>query len=338
MTDYAPTPEFTEQAVGQASLYDEAADHEAFWAARAREYVTWSQDFGTTLDWSDAPFAKWFVGGELNASYNCVDRHVEAGNGDRVALHVVGANGDDRTITYADLLREVSKAANALESLGVTKGDRVAIYMPMIPEAVIAMLACARIGAPHSVVFGGFSSDALKARIEDGEAKLVITSDGQFRKGKAMPLKEAVDRAVPGTTAGKVLVVKRTGIDVEWHDERDVWWHDVVDSASDQHEAPAHDSEHPLFILYTSGTTGKPKGILHTTGGYLTQCAYTNAVVHDVHPETDVYWCTADIGWVTGHSYIVYGPLANGATQVLFEGTPTARTRASSGRSSRSTR
>lgn len=323
MTDYAPTPAFTEQAIGQAGLYDEAAaDHEAFWAARAREYVTWSTDFETTLDWSDAPFAKWYVGGQLNAAYNCVDRHVEAGNGDRVALHAVAASGEDRAITYADLQREVCKAANALESLGVAKGDRVAIYMPMIPEAVVAMLACARIGAPHSVVFGGFSSDALKARIEDGEAKLVITSDGQFRKGKAMPLKDAVDRAVEGTTASKVLVVQRTGIDVAWDDERDVWWHELVDSASDQHEARPHDSEHPLFILYTSGTTGKPKGILHTTGGYLTQCAYTNAVVHDLHPQSDVYWCTADIGWVTGHSYIVYGPLANGATQVLFEGTP----------------
>ncbi|MGO4132787.1 acetate--CoA ligase [Janibacter sp. RAF52] len=323
MTDYAPSPEFAAQANGTAALYDEAsADHEGFWAARAREQLTWSTDFDTTLDWSEAPFAKWFVGGELNAAYNCVDRHVEAGNGDRVALHAVAADGSDRTITYADLQREVSKAANALESLGVAKGDRVAIYMPMIPEAVIAMLACARIGAPHSVVFGGFSADALRARIEDGEAKVVVTSDGQFRKGKAMPLKAAVDQAVPGTTAGKVLVVQRTGIDVEWDDERDVWWHDVVDSASDQHQAQPHDSEHTLFILYTSGTTGKPKGILHTTGGYLTQCAYTSSVVHDLHPETDVYWCTADIGWVTGHSYIVYGPLAKGSTQVLFEGTP----------------
>ena len=323
MSDYAPNTEFADQAVGKADLFDEAAaDHEAFWAARAREYVSWSKDFDTTLDWSDAPFAQWFVGGELNASYNCVDRHVEAGNGDRVALHAVSADGSDRTITYAELQREVCKAANALESLGVTKGDRVAMYLPMIPEAVITMLACARIGAPHSVVFGGFSADALKARIEDGEAKVVVTSDGQFRKGKAMPLKTAVDKAVPGTTAEKVLVVRRTGIDVEWDDSRDVWWDEVVDTASDQHEAQPHDSEHPLFILYTSGTTGKPKGILHTTGGYLVQTAYTNAVVHDVHPDKDVYWCTADIGWVTGHSYIVYGPLANGATQVIFEGTP----------------
>ncbi len=218
---------------------------------------------------------------------------------------------------------EVSKAANALESLGVSKGDRVAIYMPMIPETAIALLACARIGAPHSVVFGGFSSDALKARIADAEAKVVITTDGQFRRGKPAPLKPAVDEAIKGeTTVEKVLVVRRTEGDVDWTEGRDVWWHDLVDSSSDSHDPPPHDSEHPLFILYTSGTTGKPKGILHTSGGFLTQAAYTSAIVHDVHPETDVYWCTADVGWVTGHSYVVYGPLANGATQVMYEGTP----------------
>ena len=323
MSDYAPSTEFAAQAIGKADLYDEAAaDHEAFWAARAREYVTWSTDFDSTLDWSEAPFAKWFVGGELNVAYNCVDRHVEAGNGDRVAIHFVSANGDDRTITYADMQREVAKAANGLESLGVQKGDRVAIYMQMIPETIFTMLACARIGAPHSLVFAGFSSDALRARINDAEAKVVVTSDGQFRKGKAMPLKKAVDAAVEGSTAEKVLVVKRTGIDVDWAEGRDVRWDDVVAPAADTHEAQPHDSEHPLFILYTSGTTGKPKGILHTSGGYLVQSAYTNAIVHDVHPESDVYWCTADIGWVTGHSYIVYGPMANGATQIVFEGTP----------------
>lgn len=323
-SDLAPTAEFTAQANGTADLYDEAAaDHEAFWARQARERLTWATDFEQTLDWTGAPFAKWFVGGELNAAYNCVDRHVEAGNGDRVAIHFEGEGGDARSITYADLQRDVAKAANALEELGVGKGDRVAIYLPMIPEAVVAMLACARIGAPHSVVFGGFSADALRTRIADAEAKLVITADGQFRRGKAAPLKPAVDEAVSGdTTVEKVLVVRRTEAEVAWDDERDVWWHDVVGSASDQHEAVAHDSEHPLFILYTSGTTGKPKGIFHTTGGYLTQAAYTNSVVHDVHPESDVYWCTADIGWVTGHSYIVYGPLANGATQVIYEGTP----------------
>ncbi len=322
--DLSPTPEFAAQANGQADLYDAAdADFEGFWADQARQHLTWAKDFDQTVDWSGAPFAKWYVGGEVNAAYNCVDRHVEAGNGDRVAIHFEGEGGDTRTITYAELQRDVAKAANALESLGVSKGDRVAIYLPMIPEAVAAMLACARIGAPHSVVFGGFSADALRTRIADAEAKVVITADGQFRRGKPVALKQAVDDAVTGeTTIEKVLVVQRTKQDVGWDDARDVWWHDVVDSASDQHEAVAHDSEHPLFILYTSGTTGKPKGIFHTTGGYLTQAAYTNSVVHDVHPETDVYWCTADIGWVTGHSYIVYGPLANGATQVIYEGTP----------------
>ena len=321
---FEPSEEFAAQAIGQPSLYDEAAaDTEAFWGAQARERISWYKDFDTTLDWSGAPFAKWFVGGELNAAYNCVDRHVEAGNGDRVAIHFEGEGGDTRTITYADLQRDVAKTANALEDLGVRKGDRVAIYLPMLPETVVAMLACARIGAPHSVVFGGFSADALRTRIHDAEAKVVITADGQFRRGKAAPLKAAVDEAISGdTTVEKVVVVQRTRGNVDWVEGRDLWWHDVVDPASDTHEAPAHDSEHPLFILYTSGTTGKPKGIFHTTGGYLTQNAYTNAVVHDVHPESDVYWCTADVGWVTGHSYIVYGPLANGATQVIYEGTP----------------
>ncbi|MGZ4744247.1 MAG: acetate--CoA ligase [Oryzihumus sp.] len=321
---FSPTPEFTAQANGDASLYDQAADHEAFWAEQAHRYVTWDKEFDTTLDWSDAPFAKWFVGGQLNVARNCVDRHVEAGNGDRVAIHFEGEGGDTRTITYAELLREVCRTANALESLGVRKGDRVAIYMPMIPETVFTMLACARIGAPHSVVFGGFSADALRTRIADAQARVVVTTDGQFRRGRPAPLKPAVDEAVSSgdSPVEKVLVVRRTEGEVAWDDARDVWWHDVVHSASDQHEAQPHDSEHPLFILYTSGTTGKPKGIFHTSGGYLAQTAYTNAVVHDVHPETDVYWCTADVGWVTGHSYIVYGPLANGATQVLYEGTP----------------
>ncbi|HEX5429220.1 MAG TPA: AMP-binding protein, partial [Pedococcus sp.] len=322
-TSYEPSADFAAQANGKAELYDEAAqDLEGFWAGQARDLLTWSKDFGETLDWSGAPVAKWFVGGELNAAHNCVDRHVEAGNGDRVAFHFEGEGGDTRTITYADLQRDVCKAANALESLGVSKGDRVAIYLPMIPETVVAMLACARIGAPHSVVFGGFSADALRTRIADAEAKVVITSDGQFRRGKPSPLKAAVDDAVTGETpVEKVVVVQRTKQDVAWDDARDVWWHDVVDSASPEHEAVPHDSEHPLFILYTSGTTGRPKGIFHTTGGYLTQCAYTTKVVHDVHPESDVYWCTADVGWVTGHSYSVYGPLALGATQVMYEGT-----------------
>ena len=321
---FPPSTEFAAQANGKAELYDAAtADHEGFWAEQARKYVTWSKDFGETLDWTEAPFAKWFVGGELNASYNCVDRHVEAGNGDKVAIHFVGEPGDTRDITYSDLLGEVQRAANALENLGVRKGDRVAIYLPMIPEAAITMLACARIGAPHSVVFGGFSADALRSRIGDAKAKVVVTADGGYRRGAAAALKPAVDGAITGeTTVEKVLVVKRTGGEVEWDGSRDVWWHDALAAADPVHVPVGHDSEHPLFILYTSGTTGHPKGILHTTGGYLTQAAYTNSVVHDVHPETDVFWCTADVGWVTGHSYIVYGPLALGATQVMYEGTP----------------
>ena len=323
---FPPDPAFTAQANGTADMYAAAeADHEGFWAQQARKYVTWSKDFTQVLDWSDAPFAKWFADGELNAAYNCVDRHVEAGRGDKVALHWVGEpTGDTRDVTYADLHREVQKAANALTDLGLTKGDTVAIYLPMIPEAVVAMLACARLGVPHSVVFGGFSAEALNTRIADAQAKLVITSDGGYRRGSPSALKPAVDAALDhaDTSVQKVLVVRRTGQDVAWNDSRDIWWHDAMAAAGDTHVAQGMESEHPLFILYTSGTTGKPKGIFHTTGGFLTQAAYTNSVVHDLHPETDVYWCTADIGWVTGHSYIVYGPLANGATQVLYEGTP----------------
>ncbi|MBP6996485.1 MAG: acetate--CoA ligase [Phycicoccus sp.] len=322
-----PDPAFAAQANGTAAMYDEAAaDHEGFWATQARERISWSTDFSQTLDWSGAPFAKWFVGGELNVADNCVDRHVRAGRGDRVAIHFEGDQGDTRTITYADLQREVAKAANGLRSLGIGKGDRVAIYMPMIPETVYTMLACAGLGAPHSVIFGGFSAEALRTRIDDAEAKVVVTTDGQWRRGKAAPLKAAVDEAlaVDGekSTVKHVLVVSRTGTEVSFVADRDVWWSDVVEGQDESIEWEAHDSEHPLFILYTSGTTGKPKGIYHTTGGYLTQAAYTNSVVHDLHPDTDVYWCTADVGWVTGHSYIVYGPLANGGTQVLFEGTP----------------
>ncbi|MCH8628858.1 acetate--CoA ligase [Arsenicicoccus piscis] len=323
-SDYTPSAELTAEANGKAELFDAAdADFEGFWADQARQYVTWSKDFDQVLDWSGAPVAKWFVGGELNVAYNCVDRHVEAGNGDRVAIHFVGEGGDTRDLTYADLQTEVSKAASMLADLGVGKGDRVAIYLPMIPEAIVAMLACARLGAPHSVVFGGFSADALRSRIADAEARVVITADGQNRRGKPMALKPAVDEAVKGADSPveHVVVVKRTGGDVEWTD-KDVWWDELMARASPDHTPEPMDAEHPLFILYTSGTTGKPKGILHTSGGYLTQAAYTNAIVHDVHPETDVYWCTADIGWVTGHSYMVYGPLANGATQVVYEGTP----------------
>ena len=322
---FPPSEEFARDAVAGAELYDEAAaDRLAFWARQARERLHWEQDFTETLDWTNPPFAKWFVGGTLNAAYNCVDRHVEAGHGDRVAIHFEGEPGDTRTITYADLQREVCKAANAFAALGVKQGDRVAVYLPMIPEAVVTMLACARLGAAHSVVFGGFSADALRSRIDDARATLVVTADGGYRRGAAAALKPAVDGALEGgsDSVTNVVVVRRTGQDVAWTPGRDLWWHDVVDGASDQHTAEAFDAENPLFILYTSGTTGTPKGILHTTGGYLTQVAYTHATVFDLRPETDVYWCTADVGWVTGHSYVVYGPLANGATQLIYEGTP----------------
>ncbi|TCP56861.1 acetyl-coenzyme A synthetase [Tamaricihabitans halophyticus] len=320
---FPPSAEFAAQANATAEMYTTAdADREAFWATQA-EQLHWETSWSKVLDWSEAPFAKWFVGGKLNVAYNCADRHVAAGNGDRVAIHWEGEPGDSRTITYADLQREVSRTANAFASLGLTKGDRVAIYMQMIPETVFTMLACARLGLTHSVVFAGFSSEALRSRIDDAQAKAVITVDGQFRRGKVAPLKPAVDEAVAQTpSVEKVVVVKRGENDVAWTEGRDIWWHDLVDHQSDQHTAEAHDAEHPLYILYTSGTTGKPKGILHTSGGYLTQAAYTHRNVFDLKPESDVYWCTADIGWVTGHSYIVYGPLANGATQVIYEGTP----------------
>jgi len=326
---FPPSPAFAAQANAQPSLYEEAkADRLGFWAEQARELVSWSTPFTQTLDWTEAPVAKWFGDGKLNAAYNAVDRHVEAGLGDRVAIHFEGEPGDTRTVTYADLQREVSRAANALTALGVAKGDRVVIYLPMLVESVVAMLACARIGAPHSVVFGGFSADALRSRIADAEAKLVITADGGYRRGAPSALKPAVDEALapkdgePATTVEHVLVVRRTEQEVAWTEGRDVWWHDAVEHADTYHEPVPVDSEHPLFILYTSGTTGKPKGILHTTGGYLTQAAYTHKNVFDLKAESDVYWCTADIGWVTGHTYVVYGPLTNGATQVLYEGTP----------------
>jgi acetyl-CoA synthetase len=322
---FPPGPEFAAQANAQPELYDRAAaDRLGFWADQANTYLTWSKPFTEVLDFSDAPTARWFADGQLNAAYNAVDRHVEAGNGDRVAILFEGEPGDTRTLTYADLKDEVSRAANALGALGVRTGDRVAIYLPMIPEAVIAMLACARIGATHSVVFGGFSAEALYSRITDADAKLVITSDGGYRRGKPSALKPAVDEALTKgeTNVAHVLVVRRTAQDVAWTEGRDVWWHDAVADASPEHTPVPVDAEHPLFILYTSGTTGKPKGILHTTGGYLTQAAYTHSAVFDLKPATDVYWCTADVGWVTGHSYVTYGPLINGATQVLYEGTP----------------
>ncbi|MDE0778415.1 MAG: acetate--CoA ligase, partial [Nocardioides sp.] len=323
--DLAANANLTEEAYARAE-----ADREGFWAEQA-DRLSWDTRWERVLDWDDPPFAKWFVGGRLNAAYNCVDRHVEAGNGDKVAFHFVGEPVDDKqTITYADLQDLVCQAANTLTDLGVQTGDRVAIYMPMIPEAVVAMLACARLGAPHTVVFGGFSSDALASRLEDCQAKVVVTSDGGYRRGAPSALKPAVDEAVVkaadlGHTVEKVLVVRRTGQDLGadgWNPDIDVWWHESVEQASTEHACEFFDAEHPLYVMYTSGTTGKPKGILHTTGGYLTGAAYTHWSVFDLKPETDVYWCTADIGWVTGHSYIVYGPLANGATQVLYEGTP----------------
>jgi acetyl-CoA synthetase len=329
---FEPPAEIAEHANLKAEAYDRAAaDREAFWAEQA-ERLDWDQKWDRVLDWDNPPFAKWFVGGRLNASYNCVDRHVAAGRGDKVALHWVGEPEDDtRDITYAQLKDEVCRAANALTELGVQTGDRVAIYLPMIPEAVVAMLACARIGAPHTVVFGGFSADALASRLDDCQAKVVITSDGGYRRGAASALKPAVDEARTktgqenGHRVEKVLVVRRTGQDLGengWDDSVDVWWHDVVDNASSEHACEFFDSEHPLYVMYTSGTTGKPKGILHTTGGYLVGTSYTHWAVFDLKADTDVYWCSADIGWVTGHSYLVYGPLANGATQVMYEGVP----------------
>ena len=319
---FAPSPEFTAQANAQASLYGEAdKDRLAFWDQQAQALV-WEKKWDKTLEW-ESPYAKWFVGGKLNATVSALDRHVAEGHGGRIAFHFEGEPGDTRTISYAQLLTDVSKAANALTSIGINAGDRVAIYMPLIPEAVVAMLACARIGAIHSVVFGGFSADALLSRIQDADAKLVITADGGFRKGAGFALKPAVDDALKGeTNVTQVLVVKRTGQETAWVEGRDLWWHDVVDPQHSTHIPEFFDSEHPLFILYTSGTTAKPKGIFHTTAGYLTQVAYTHKVVFDIKPKTDVYWCTADVGWITGHSYMVYGPLINGATQVIYEGTP----------------
>jgi acetyl-CoA synthetase len=320
---FAPPQDVADHANVTAAAYAEAeADREGFWAAQARR-LHWEHPWTQVLDWSERPFAKWFVGGRLNAAYNCVDRHVEAGHGDRVAIHFEGEPGDSLSMTYAQLKDEVCKAANALTELGVTAGDRVAIYMPMLPQTAVAMLACARIGAVHSVCFAAFSPEALRGRIEDAGAKLLITADGYHRRGSVVNLKANADEAAAASpTIEKVLVVKRTGHDVAWDHDRDVWWHELVDAQYTEHTAEGFDSEHPLYILYTSGTTGKPKGILHTTGGYLTQVSYTHHAVFDLKPETDVYWCTADVGWVTGHSYIVYGPLSNGATQVMYEGTP----------------
>jgi acetyl-CoA synthetase len=319
---FAPSSEFAAQANADATLYAHAdKDRLAFWEEQASA-LQWQKKWDKTLQW-DAPFAQWFVGGKINATVNALDRHIAEGNGDRIAFHFEGEPGDTKTISYAQLLADVSKAANALTEIGINSEDRVAIYMPLIPEAIVSMLACARIGAIHSVVFGGFSAEALLSRIQDADATLVITADGGFRKGGAFALKTAVDDALKGeTNVSKVLVVKRTGQETAWVAGRDIWWHDLVDRQNSTHTPEFFDSEHPLFILYTSGTTAKPKGIFHTTGGYLTHVSYTHKVIFDIKPKKDIYWCTADVGWITGHSYMVYGPLINGATQVIYEGTP----------------
>ncbi len=321
---FPPPEDFQREAlVSDEKLYREAAeDRLAFWERQARELVDWYEEWDEVLDW-DLPDAKWFVGGKLNVSYNCLDRHVEAGRGDKVAFHWEGEPGDQRTITYADLLDEVSRLANVLTDLGVGKGDRVAIYLPMVPELPVALLACARIGAPHSVVFGGFSAASLRDRIQDAEAKVLITADGGWRRGDVVDLKGPSDEALADCPSIEhVLVVQRTDNDVSMTEGRDHWYHDLVSDASAQCEPARMDAEDLLYLLYTSGTTGQPKGIMHTTGGYLTQVAFTHKYVFDLHPDEDIYWCTADIGWVTGHSYIVYGPLTNGATSVMYEGAP----------------
>ena len=304
-------------------LYDEAnKDYEAFWARQASELVSWDTTWDTICEWK-LPYSKWFVGGKLNVSYNCLDRHVIAGKGDKVAFYFEGEPGDSRTITYSQMLDEVQKFANVLKGLGVNKGDRVNIYLPMIPEAAVAMLACARIGAVHSVVFGGFSSQALSDRINDAEAKVLITADGGYRRGEVFPLKPQADEAVASTPSiTAVVVVKRGGNVVDMKAGRDHWYHELMAKADAVCPPEPMDSEQLLFLLYTSGTTGKPKGIMHTTGGYLTHVTYTHKYVFDLNPDKDIFWCTADVGWITGHSYIVYGPLSNGATQVMYEGVP----------------
>ena len=324
---FKPDPAFVKQANWNrrkaAELRELGEKHpKRFWAKMAKENVTWFSPWKKVLDWKP-PFAKWFVGAKTNVSYNCIDRHLDGWRKNKAAIIWEGEPGDQRTITYAQLHREVCKFANVLKELGVKKGDRVALYMPMIPELPIALLACTRIGATHSVVFGGFSADALRDRIEDAGAKCVITADGGFRRGAPFPLKPAVDDALKGVDCVEsVVVVKRTAEKTAMKSGRDHWWHEKMEDASATCAPAKLDSEHPLFILYTSGTTGKPKGILHTTGGYLTHVATTSKAIFDLKDE-DIYWCTADIGWITGHSYILYGPLANGATTFIYEGTPT---------------
>ena len=317
-----PPEEFRRNAiVNDPEIYARAeADLEGFWAEQAGQ-LRWSRPWDTVMEWNP-PWVKWFLGGRLNVSVNCLDVHVEA-HPDRVAYYWEGEPGDRRTITYRELYEEVCRFANALKGMGVAKGDRVAMYLGMVPELPVAMLACARIGATHSVVFGGFAAEALRDRINDAEAKVVVTGDGAWRRGSIVALKENADAAVEQCPSIEhVVVVKRTGQEVAWNSERDVWYHDAVDGQEATCPAEEMDAEDPLYILYTSGTTGKPKGILHTTGGYLTGVATTHRLIFDIHPETDVFWCAADVGWVTGHSYIVYGPLANGTTSIMYEGAP----------------
>ncbi|WP_085370676.1 acetate--CoA ligase [Leifsonia sp. NCR5] len=331
---YPPTDAFAAQANVGADAFDDASDPVAFWERQAAR-LDWAEPWRTAHTWEPAtagtdgelsiPRAEWFAGGRLNAAVNCVDRHVDAGNGDRVAIHFVGEPGDTETITYAELQRRVAKAANALTALGIGPGDRVVVYLPVIPETIVITLAIARVGAIHSLVFGGFSAEALRFRVEDTGAKLLVTSDGQFRRGTAVPVKANADAAVAGDNAIEhVLVVRRTGDltpDIPWQEGRDVWWHDIVDAAPDTHEPEFFDAETPLFIIYTSGTTGTPKGVVHTTGGYLTQASWSHWALFDAK-ESDVYWCTADLAWVTAHTYVLYGPFSNGATSVIYEGTP----------------
>jgi acetyl-CoA synthetase len=322
---FPPPEEFRNQAlVTDESMYEEAAaDLEGFWSRQADELIDWIDKPSQTLDESNAPFYKWFADGTLNASYNCLDRHVEAGNGDRVAYHWRGEEGEERDITYADLHRDVQRFANALKARGIGKGDVVGIYLPMIPEVVVSMLACARIGAPHNVVFGGFSPEAVRERMEFSEAKALITVDGARRKGKTAPIKSEVDKVIGDVSSIEtIFVVKATDTDCEMQDGRDVWFGDEMENADEECPAEPLEAEHPLYVLYTSGSTAKPKGVLHTTGGYMVGVTFTHRYVFDLKPETDVYWCAADVGWVTGHSYIVYGPLANGTTSVMYEGAP----------------
>ncbi len=320
---FPPSEAFTAQANAKPGIHAQAAaDYQAFWHKQALDRIDWFTEPTSVLDDSNAPFFKWFEDGKLNLSYNCLDRHLES-SGDKVAYHWVGEPGDTRTLTYQDLYEDVCRFANGLKSLGVSKGDRVAIYMGMIPELPVAMLACARIGAVHSVVFGGFSSDALASRIIDADAKVVITQDGAWRGGNVVPLKANADLSLVRTPdVERVVVVKRTDHGVDMTDGRDIWWHDLVDGQSTECPAEVLDAEDPLYILYTSGTTGQPKGIVHTQGGYLTGVTTTHSYVFDLKPDEDVFWCAADIGWVTGHSYIVYGPLANRTTGVMYEGAP----------------